>query len=67
MPVKLYYTQQVRGSQQENIKNFKKSAENRLKRSKYQCPYCGSTDVAVEPISCRKVVLAFTIHRLSGG
>ena len=75
MPVNLYYTQKVRGFQQENIKYSKEIAEIRLKRSKHQCPNCGSTEVTVEPIRrrrirgeplgcCRKVVLEFTIHRL---
>ena len=75
MPVNLYYTQKVRGFQQENIKYSKESVEIRLKRTKHQCPYCGSSAVTVEPIrsrrirgeplgSCRNVVLEFTVHRL---
>ena len=75
MPVNLYYTQRVRGFQQESVKYSKESVEIRLKRTKHQCPHCGSTSVTVEPIrsrrirseplgSCRKVVLEFTIHRL---
>ena len=75
MPVNLYYTQKVSGFQQENVKYSKESTEIRLKRTKHQCPYCGSTTVSVEPIrrrqirgeplgSCRKVVLEFTVHRL---
>ena len=75
MPVNLYYTQKVRGFQQEQEKYSSKSAEIHLKRTKHQCPYCGSTDVKPEPLrrrrvrgeplgSCRKVVLEFTIHRL---
>jgi transposase len=75
MPVNLYYTQKVRGFQQTIVKYSTKSVEIRLKRTKHQCPHCGSTAVTVEPIrirrirgeplgSCRKVVLEFTIHRL---
>ena len=75
MPVNLYYTQKVRGFQQEQEKYSSKSAEIHLKRTKHQCPYCGSTDVKPEPLrrrrvrgeplgSCRKVILEFTIHRL---
>ena len=75
MPVNLYYTQKVRGFQQESVKYSKESVEIRLKRTKHQCPYCGSTDVKPEPLrrrrvrgeplgSCRKVILEFTIHRL---
>ena len=75
MPVNLYYTQRVRGFQSQNEKYSKESVEIQLKRSKHQCPYCGSKEVTVEPIrrrrirgeplgSCRKVVLEFTIHRL---
>ena len=74
MPVNLYYTQKVRGFQQESVKYSKESIEIRLKRTKHQCPHCGSTSVTVEPIrsrrirgeplgSCRKVALEFTIHR----
>ena len=75
MPVNLYYTQKVRGFQQANIKYSKESVEIRLKRTKHQCPHCGSTAVTIEPIRCRrirgeplgrcrKVVLEFTVHRL---
>ena len=75
MPVNLYYTQRVRGFQQESVKYSKESVEIRLKRTKHQCPHCGSTSVTVEPISsrrirgeplgnCRQVVLELTIHRL---
>ena len=75
MPVNLYYTQKVRGFQQESAKYSKESVEIRLKRTKHQCSHCGSTSITVEPIrsrrirgeplgSCRKVVLEFTIHRL---
>ena len=75
MPVNLYYTQKVRGFQQTSVKYSTKSVEIRLKRTKHQCPHCGSTAVTVEPIRnrrirgeplgcCRKVVLEFTIHRL---
>ena len=55
MPVNLYYTQRVRGFQQENVKYLKNSAEIQLKRTKHQCPYCGSTQVTVEPVSCRQI------------
>ena len=75
MPVNLYYTQKVRGFQQEKVKYSQESAEIRLKRTKHQCPYCGSSAVTVEPIrsrrirgeplgSCRQVVLELTVHRL---
>ena len=55
MPVNLYYTQKVRGFQQENIKYSKESVEIRLKRTKHQCPYCGSSAVTVEPIRSRRI------------
>ena len=75
MPVNLYYTQKVRGFQQEQVKYSSKSVEIRLKRTKHQCLHCGSTAVTIEPLlrrrilgeplgSCRNVVLEFTIHRL---
>ena len=75
MPVNLYYTQKVRGFQQEKIKYSKNSATIYLRRTKHQCPFCGSESITVEPFrvrqvrgeplgSCRKIVLEFTIHRL---
>ena len=48
MPVNLYYTQKVRVFQQEQVKYSSKSAEIHLKRTKHQCPCCGSTDVKPE-------------------
>ena len=53
MPVNLYYTQKVRGFQQEKVKYSKESVELRLKRTKHQCSYCGSTAVTVEPVHSR--------------
>ena len=54
MPVNLYYTQRVRGFQQESVKYSKESVEICLKRSKYHCSHCGSTDVMIEPLQrCR--------------
>ena len=55
MPVNLYYTQKVRGFQQEKVKYSKESVELRLKRTKHQCSYCGSTAVTVEPIRSRRI------------
>ena len=55
MPVNLYYTQKVRGFQQESTKYSKESVEIRLKRTKHQCPHCGSTAVTVEPIRSRLI------------
>ena len=74
MPVNLYYTQRVRGFQQESVKYSKESVEICLKRTKHQCPHCGSTDVMIEPLRrCRirgeplgfywKIVLEFTFLR----
>ena len=40
MPVNLYYTQKVRGFQQEKVKYSKESVEIRLKRTKHQCSHC---------------------------
>ena len=78
MSVNLYYTQKVRRFQQEKIKYSKNSATIYLRRTKHQCPFCGSKSITVEPFrvrqvrgesfgSCRKVVLEFTIHRLERG
>ena len=50
MPVNLFCTQKVRGFQQELGKYSPKSAEIHLKRTKYQCPHCGSTAVSAEPL-----------------
>ena len=55
MPVNLYYTQKVRGFQQTSVKYSTKSVEIRLKRTKHQCPHCGSTAVTVEPIRIRRI------------
>ena len=55
MPVNLCYTQKVRGFQQEKVKYSKESVEIRLKRTKHQCPYCGSSAVTVEPIRSRRI------------
>ena len=73
MPVNLYYTQKVRGFQQEKVKYSKEKVEIHLKTTKQQCPYCGSSAVTVEPLRrrrihgepigcCRKVVLDFMKH-----
>ena len=53
MPVNLYYTQRVRGFQQENVKYLKNSVEIQLTRTKHQCPYCASTRVTVVAIRSR--------------
>ena len=53
MPVNLYYTQKVRGFQQEKVKYSKESVELRLKRTKHQCSYCGSTTVTVGSVRSR--------------
>ncbi len=50
MSVNLYYTQKVRGFQQTRVKYSKERVEFCLKRTKHQCPHCGSTAVTVEPI-----------------
>ena len=44
MPVNFCYTQKVHGFQQKKIKYSKEDAEIRLKRTKHQCPYCGSLE-----------------------
>ena len=48
MPVNLYYTQKVREFQQKKIKYSKNSAIIYLRRTKHQCPYCGSDSITVE-------------------
>ena len=59
MPVNLYYTQKVRGFQQEKVKYSKESVELRLKRTKHLCSYCNSTAATVEPVRSRGVVTDF--------
>lgn len=53
MPVNLYCTQRVRGFQSQNEKFSKESVEIQIKRTKHQCPHCGSEAVTVEPICSR--------------
>ena len=55
MPVNLYYTQSVRGFQQGNVKYSQNSVKIQLKRTKHQCPYCGSTRVTVELVRRRQI------------
>ena len=75
MPVNLYYTQRVRGFQQESEKYTEESATFHLRRTQHRCPRCGSTAVVATPLrrrsirgeplgSCREVRLEFTVHRL---
>ena len=75
MPVNLYYTQRVRGFQQENEKYTGESVTFSLRRTQHRCPRCGSTKVVATPLrrrsirgeplgSCREVRLEFTVHRL---
>ena len=75
MPVNLYYTQRVRGFQQDGEKYTGESATFFLRRTQQRCPRCGSTDVVAthlrrrsirgEPLGCcREVRMEFTVHRL---
>ena len=75
MSVNLYYTQRIRGFQQEAVKYTHRGVVFSLKRSKHQCCRCGYEKVSVEPISrrrvhgepmgcCHEVLFEFTTHRL---
>ena len=75
MPVNLYYTQKVRGFQQETVKYSEKTVTFALRRTIHRCPRCGSSDVFPEAIRrrsirgeplgrCREVRLEFMVHRL---
>ena len=75
MPVNLYYTQRIRGFQQESVKYNGSSVRYSLKRTKFQCRYCGSSRVTVKPLSrrlvhgepmgcCHEVIFEFTTHLL---
>ena len=75
MPVNLYYTQRVRGFQQESVKYTGETAIFSLRRTQLRCPRCGSTAVVATPLRrrsirgeplghCREVYLEFTVHRL---
>lgn len=75
MPVNLYYTQRIRGFQQESVKYNGSSVRYSLKRTKFQCSHCGSLDVTPEPLGqrlvhgepmgcCHEVIFEFTSYRL---
>lgn len=75
MPDNLYYTQRIRGFQQQSVKHTEKSVIYSLRRTQHRCPRCGSGDISITPISrrsirgepmgsCREVRLEFTSHRL---
>ena len=70
MPVNLYYTQHVRGFQQERVKYSLRKEEITLRRTVQHCPKCGATevteefqgirDVRGEPLgNCREVHLRY--------
>ena len=61
MPVNLYYTQKVRGFQQENVKYSQNSVKIQLQRTKHQCPSCGSTAVTVEPPATEYIISSFPL------
>ena len=50
MSVNPYYTQKVRGFQQETVKYSQNSVVFALRRTLHQCPRCGSTAVVATPI-----------------
>ncbi len=75
MPDNLYYTQHVRGFQQQKVEKMRNSLTYYLKRTKHRCPCCGSTHIAADAVNerqvrgepmgaCRQVFLHFTTHRL---
>ena len=75
MSVNFYYTQRLRGFQQQSIKYNGSSVRYVQKRTKFQCDHCGSKQVSVEPQSsrrvhgepmgcCHEVIFEFTPHRL---
>ena len=55
MPDNLYYTQRIRGFQQQSKEYRKESLIYSLRRTKHRCPRCGSTEVVTEPISRRSI------------
>ncbi|MDD5599347.1 MAG: transposase [Victivallaceae bacterium] len=75
MSVNLYHSQRVRGFQQQSVKYSGRTMIIVLKRTKFNCPWCGSLDVTPKAVSdrkihaepmgfCRKVILKLTTHRL---
>ncbi len=75
MSVNLYYTQRIRGFQQQSVKYTANSVRFVLKRTKFQCPRCGCEQVTIEPVSqrrihgepmgsCREVFFEFMTHRV---
>ena len=55
MPVNLYYTQRVRGFQQDSEKYTSESATFLLRRTRQRCPRCGSTAVVSTPLRRRSM------------
>jgi len=55
MPVNFYYTQRVRGFQQESEKYTGESATFHLRRTQHRCPRCGSTAVVATPLRRRSI------------
>ncbi len=75
MPVNLYYTQRIRGFQQQSVKYTATSVKFSLKRTKFQCHRCGFANVTLESLGCRcvhgepmgcchEVIFAFMTYRL---
>ncbi len=75
MSVNLYYTQGIRGFQQEKVEYSNKTIIFTLKRIKFQCSKCGSTDLTITSLGqraikgapygkCTEVIFQLETHRL---
>ena len=75
IPINLYYTQTIRGFQQESVKYNGSSVKYSLKWTRFQCNHCGSPDVTSEPRErrlvhgepirrCHEIIFEFTSFRL---
>ena len=73
MPVNLYYTQRIRGFQQESVKYNGSSVRYSLKRTMFQCNHFSLFDVISESLgrclvhgepmgSCHEVIFEFTSY-----
>lgn len=71
----LYYTQKIRGFQQESVKYLGSIVRYSLKQTRFQYSRYSSNRVTIEPLSsrlvhgesmgcCRKMIFEFTPHRL---
>lgn len=75
MSVNLYYTQRIRGFQQESVHYDHHRVVFSLKRTQHRCAHCGFTNVSISAVStrsihgepmgcCHEVIFKFITHRV---